>query len=84
MLRLVGIWQIRNHKSAGFYSVMKSVQRLTAVLFKPVTIPTMFYYMMSFMWAVGINITSSILLATPQAEGGYGFGAKAIGFLYFT
>lgn len=36
------------------------------------------------MWAVGINITSSILLATPQAEGGYGFGPKAIGYLYFT
>lgn len=39
---------------------------------------------MSFMWAVGINITSTILLETPIAAGGYGFGPKAVGFLYFT
>lgn len=36
------------------------------------------------MWAVGINITSSILLATPVAAGGYGFNANATGYLYFT
>jgi hypothetical protein len=39
---------------------------------------------MSFMWAVGINITSTILLETPEVAGGYGFGPKAVGFLYFT
>lgn len=38
----------------------------------------------SFSWAVGINITSSILLETPTAAGGYGFGPKSIGYLYFT
>ena len=36
------------------------------------------------MWAVGINITSTILLETPIAAGGYGFGPKAVGYLYFT
>lgn len=36
------------------------------------------------MWAVGINITSSILLATPVAAGGYGFSTRGIGYLYFT
>lgn len=36
------------------------------------------------MWAVGINITSSLLFATPVAEGGYGFGTKALACLYFT
>lgn len=36
------------------------------------------------MWSVGINITSSILLQTPKEFGGYGFGLKAIGFLYLT
>ena len=40
--------------------------------------------MLSFMWSVGINITSSILFATPKAVGGYGFNAKALGFLYLT
>lgn len=39
---------------------------------------------MSFMWAVGINITTTILLETPTEVGGYGFGPKAVGFLYFT
>lgn len=39
---------------------------------------------MSFMWAVGINITSTILLETPTVAGGYGFNARAIGLLYFT
>jgi hypothetical protein len=39
---------------------------------------------MSFMWAVGINITSTILLETPVAAGGYGFGSRSVGFLYFT
>ena len=39
---------------------------------------------MSFMWAVGINITSTILLETPQAAGGYGFSPKATAYLYFT
>lgn len=36
------------------------------------------------MWSVGINITSTILLETPEIAGGYGFGPKAIGYLYFT
>jgi hypothetical protein len=39
---------------------------------------------MSFMWSVGINITSTILLETPAAAGGYGFGPKSVGYLYFT
>ena len=35
------------------------------------------------MWAVGINQTSSILFATPVAEGGYGFSQNAVGYLLF-
>jgi hypothetical protein len=38
---------------------------------------------MSFMWAIGINQTSSILFATPVAAGGYGFSDKSLGFLFF-
>jgi hypothetical protein len=33
---------------------------------------------MSFMWSVGINITSTILLETPEAVGGYGFGPRSV------
>ncbi|KAH6986743.1 hypothetical protein EDB80DRAFT_874777 [Ilyonectria destructans] len=36
------------------------------------------------MWAIGINITSSILFATRTTLGGYRYGPKSIGFLYFT
>ncbi|MCJ1397631.1 hypothetical protein MMC11_000827 [Xylographa trunciseda] len=39
---------------------------------------------LSFMWAVGINITSSILLETPASLGGYGFGPRAVGYIYLT
>lgn len=35
------------------------------------------------MWAVGINQTSSILFATPVAEGGYGFAQDTVGYLFF-
>ncbi|KAF8464913.1 major facilitator superfamily domain-containing protein [Kalaharituber pfeilii] len=83
MMRLTGIWQIKHH-SGYFLPVLSSCKRLTTVLFKPIMLPTMCYYMMSFMWAIGINITISILLETPQAAGGYGFNAKAIGYTYFT
>jgi hypothetical protein len=47
-------------------------------------LPLTFDSAMSFMWAVGINITSTILLETPIEVGGYGFGPKSVGFLYFT
>jgi hypothetical protein len=39
---------------------------------------------MSFMWAVGINIETSILFTVPKSEGGYGFGAKALGAICLT
>ncbi|KAF2457508.1 major facilitator superfamily domain-containing protein [Lineolata rhizophorae] len=81
--RLVGIWrfQVRNNY---FRPIGWSVARLFIVFLKPVMIPTMCYYCFSFMWAVGINITSSLLFEVPQEQGGYGFGAKAVGFVYFT
>lgn len=39
---------------------------------------------MNFMWAIGINQTSSILFETPRKEGGYGFGPLSVGYLCFT
>lgn len=82
LLRILGTWQLKHH--SYFVPVGRACQRLVAVFLKPVIIPTMVYYAMSFMWAVGINITSSILFATPVEAGGYGYGARAVGFLYFT
>ena len=83
MSRVVGIWQIQNH--AGYFKTFwHCCKRLVSTFLKPIMIPAMVYYAMSFMWAVGINITSTILLETPIIAGGYGFNARAVGFLYFT
>jgi MFS family permease len=83
LMRLIGGWQIRHH-NGYFTSFLAAYWRLVAVIIKPVILPTLLYYAMSFMWAVGINITSSILLETPREAGGYGFGARGVGFVYFT
>lgn len=39
---------------------------------------------MIFAWAIGINISTTILFAEPEAVGGYGYTQKGLGFLYFT
>lgn len=87
LMRLVGVWQIQqiwHHNNGYFTSFAAAYWRLVAVIIKPVLLPTLLYYAMSFMWAVGINITSSILLGTPREAGGYGFSARGVGFVYFT
>ncbi|OAL52632.1 MFS general substrate transporter [Pyrenochaeta sp. DS3sAY3a] len=81
--RVLGIWQVQNH-SGYFKTGWHCCSRLLSTFLKPIIIPAMVYYAMSFMWAVGINITSTILLETPIVAGGYGFGPKAVGYLYFT
>jgi hypothetical protein len=83
LLRLVGIWRIGVHQNY-FLSVWESTHRLVAVFIKPVMVPMMLYYGLSFMWAIGINIMSSILLSTPHESGGYGFTPRAVGYVYFT
>ena len=37
-----------------------------------------------FAWAIGINISTTILFAEPISLGGYGYSNKGVGFLYFT
>ncbi|KAH8654545.1 major facilitator superfamily domain-containing protein [Tricladium varicosporioides] len=81
--KLIGIWQIQVHKGY-FLTVLSSYERLWSVLTKSIMLPVMTYQMLTFMWSVGINITSSILFATPRVAGGYGFNSKAVGFLYLT
>jgi hypothetical protein len=39
---------------------------------------------MIFAWAIGINITTAILFATPEFAGGYGYSSTSLGYLYFT
>ena len=40
--------------------------------------------MLVFAWSIGINISTTILFATPVTYGGYGYTNKGVGFLYFT
>lgn len=42
------------------------------------------YSFLVFAWAIGINITTAILFASPIEYGGYGYTSKGLGFLYFT
>lgn len=83
LMGLIGVWQIQHHHGC-FNSFFAAYGRLLAVAIKPILLPTLLYYAMSFSWSVGINITSSILLETPRDAGGYGFSARGVGFVYFT
>ena len=39
---------------------------------------------MLFAWAIGINITTSIIFGTPRAYGGYGYDNVQVGYLHFS
>jgi hypothetical protein len=80
--KLVGItaFQQRQYKA----SVAACCLRLGEVCIKPVVLVVFVIYALSFMWAVGINITSSILFATPKEAGGYGLPLTKISGLYAT
>ncbi len=82
--RVFGIWQIKHHKNSYFPKLTRCYARLGEVFLKPVIPLCMLFYLMIFMWSVGINITSSILLQTPIVDGGYGFSSIASGYMYFT
>ncbi|KAH8704870.1 major facilitator superfamily domain-containing protein [Talaromyces proteolyticus] len=81
--RLVGVWQIRNHVDY-FHPIIPSYVRLFRVASKPIILITVLTYSVIFMWGIGINATSCILLETPEDEGGYGLSAMSLGYMYFT
>ncbi|OBT75528.1 hypothetical protein VF21_04896 [Pseudogymnoascus sp. 05NY08] len=83
ILRVLGIWQIRNH--SGYFSTFRgAVGRLVAVITKPSLVLIAFAYFLTFMWSIGINITTATLFATPVEFGGYGYDSYGVGYLYFT
>ena len=82
-LRIIGVWQIRHH-SKYFATVFSSYRRLLDVFLKPVIPMTMLFYSGIFMWFIGINVSSSILLLTPKSYGGYGLSPVSTGYVYFT
>lgn len=84
LARTFGIWQIKNRPPKYWASLARCYGRLGELFLKPVIPIAMLFYAMNFMWSVGINITSSILLETPVEFGGYGFSPIDIGYMYFT
>ncbi len=82
LLRVFGVWQIQNH--APTPTLLRGYGRLLEVFVKPVIPMAMLFYAVTFMWSVGINLTTAILLETPRTAGGYGFDATSLGYIYFT
>ena len=83
LFRILGIWQYQNH-DGYFDGVLESYWMQLAVCFKPVIPSAIVIYGVIFMWSIGINQSSAILLETPQKAGGYGLSARTIGYIYFT
>ena len=83
LLRVTGVWQLQHH-SGYFYTVFSSYRRLLDVFFKPIMPMIMFFYSGIFVWFIGINISSSILLGLPRTLGGYGLSPVGVGYVFFT
>ena len=82
-LRIIGVWQFRHHKGY-FATVFSSYRRLLDVFLKPIIPIMMFFYAGVFMWLIGINTSSSILLELPKSLGGFGLSAVSLGYVFFT
>ncbi|KAK4937743.1 hypothetical protein LTR10_021688 [Elasticomyces elasticus] len=82
MWRITGLWQVRHHNQ--FFGLRRSVTRFVEAFLKPVLLIVYFNYFIAFGWAIGINVTTAVLFATPEAYGGYGYNYRQLGFLYFT
>ncbi|GAA6063018.1 hypothetical protein JCM10212_001797 [Sporobolomyces blumeae] len=82
VLNLTGVTAFRERQYKA--KISHSVFRLVEVFFKPVIFVSFFVYLLSFAWAVGINITSSIIFGLPAAAGGYAFELRTISVLYVT
>ncbi|KAF4548075.1 Polyamine transporter-like protein 1 [Elsinoe fawcettii] len=81
--RLLGVWQLKHHK-AYFAPTAETFVKFFTVITRPVVALLCFSYLLVFAWAIGINITATILFAQPAEIGGYAFNNRTIGFLYFT
>jgi len=81
--RVVGWWQLEHHRD--YYSpILPSYLRLFKVALQPIVLLVVLTYSLLFMWSIGINQSSALLLELPQASGGYGMSARAIGYIYFS
>jgi MFS family permease len=83
LLRVTGIWQARNHRGY-FPDILRSTLRIGEVFLKPVIAISMLFYSAMFMWSIGINVTSTIVLQTPISQGGYGMSPIGVGLVYLS
>ncbi|KAH7367122.1 major facilitator superfamily domain-containing protein [Plectosphaerella cucumerina] len=83
MSRVVGIWELKHHKTY-YRTFVQSYKRFIVTLMKPVIFVVLVAYLVFFMWAIGINITTAILFGTPREFGGYGYSFNGVGYLYFS
>lgn len=75
--RMLGIQQVRSGYIKNTF--LDAVMRPLTIIVKPVMFLAALSYLLMFAWVVGINTTLSIFLAPV-----YGFGAKAIGKVFFS
>ncbi|KAI1621291.1 major facilitator superfamily domain-containing protein [Exophiala viscosa] len=81
--RLTGAWQIQHHKRY-FSTVSATYRELLFVILQPHFTLIAILYFLVFMWAVGINVTTGVVFATPASYGGYGYNTIQLGCLYFS
>ncbi|GAD95174.1 major Facilitator Superfamily protein [Paecilomyces variotii No. 5] len=76
-MRLIGLeqWKSRSQRS----SLKEAIMRPVKVVLKPTVAISVFYYLCTFAWVVGINTTLAMFV-TPL----YNFGPLQIGYFYFT
>ncbi|KAM5354619.1 hypothetical protein ACJ41O_001266 [Fusarium nematophilum] len=82
MTRVMGTWQLRHRDY--LQGTMPVLKKLFTTITRPAFTLICFAYFLCFAWAIGINISSTILFSRPKEVGGYGFSTRTIGFLYFT
>ncbi|KAL5313143.1 hypothetical protein ACEPPN_018876 [Leptodophora sp. 'Broadleaf-Isolate-01'] len=83
MMRVTGLWQIGQDKSY-FTSFKSAYHALIVIILQPHFALVCISYFLSFMWAIGINITTAIIFGTPKTFGGYGYDNIALGWLHFS
>lgn len=72
------------HHDTYFPGLWTTYKKFFEIIRQPAFFLVALNYFMNFAWAIGINISASILFASPPEMGGYGYTAQQLGFLYFT
>ncbi|KAH9204534.1 major facilitator superfamily domain-containing protein [Leptodontidium sp. 2 PMI_412] len=82
MMRVLGFWQIANQ--SYFPSLKDAYRSLIVIILQPHFALICISYFLSFMWAIGINVTTSIIFGTPIEFGGYGYNNINLGWLHWS